>query len=144
MPEATATSSADVATTRQRKRKRGSAAADAPLSAVPKSTEGLLEMARERSRLARILTSETIRLDRIGKKAQVAAAKQEALYWELKRQILVQETLAAGQPVSEKFLNLANTDCPLLSGALTIEIDQELGERKVVLTVMLNILYIFF
>jgi hypothetical protein len=93
--EATATSSTDVATTRQRKRKRRSAAADAPPS-VPKSTEGLLEIARERSHLAQILTSETIRLDRIGKKAQVVAAKQEALYWELKRQILVEETLAAG------------------------------------------------
>jgi hypothetical protein len=96
-------------------------------------------MARERSRLARILTSETIRLDRISKKAQVAVARQEALYWELKRETLVEDTLAAGKPVSEKFLNLTAVDCPLLSGALAVDIDQELGERKIVLTVMITI-----
>jgi hypothetical protein len=60
----------------------------------------------------------------------VEAARQEALYWALRREALVAEMTAKGQVVSEKFKNLSSVaSCPLMSGALTKEIDLDLGDR---------------
>jgi hypothetical protein len=60
----------------------------------------------------------------------VEAARQEALYWALKREALVADMTAKGQTVSQKFKNLSSVEsCPLMSGALTKEIDLDLGDR---------------
>jgi hypothetical protein len=90
-------------------------------------------MTRERSSLIQILTSETILLDRISKKAWVAAAKHEALYWEFTSEILMEETLARGTTCWQNNHDFATVDSPLLSVALGIEFNQEPGERKVLL-----------
>ncbi len=58
------------------------------------------------------------------------AARQEALYWALRREALVADMTAKGQAVSERFKNLSSVaSCPLMSGALAKEIDLDLGHR---------------
>ncbi len=101
-----------------------------PLLAVPNRAEGLLDMTRERSSLIRILTSETILLDRISKKTWVAAAKHEALYWEFTSEILMEETLAGGQPAGKKImiLQLLTLHCCLSPWVLNLIKSQVKGK----------------
>jgi len=96
----------------------------------------------EKSRLARIVASETIRLNRIEKMARIEVAHEEAMYWRLRREALVTDLLAKGANVSEEYTT--STDgSPLLSGALAVRINVDEGERNRILTVMHSI-YLFF
>ncbi len=60
---------------------------------------------------------------------KVEAARQEALYWALKREALVADMTARGQAVSENFKMSSVASCPLMSGALAKEIDLDLRDR---------------
>ncbi len=61
--------------------------------------------------------------------SKVEAARQEALYWALRRETLVADMTARGQAVSQKFRMSSVESCPLMSGALAKEIDRDLGDR---------------
>jgi len=124
----------------KRKRKRGAAPA-APV-VHPTGSSSLMDHLSEKSRLARIVASETIRLNRIEKMARIEVAHEEAMYWRLRREALVTDLLAKGANVSEEYTT--STDgSPLLSGALAVRINVDEGERNRILTVMHSI-YLFF
>lgn len=125
----------------QTKRKRGARKPADP----PSGADTVAEMMRAKFRLDRDLALESVRLDRIAKKAMVEASRQQALYWELMRENVVTELLAKGQSVSDKYKTNVTVDCPLLSGTLASEIDNvELGDREVILTVMSTFLDNFY
>jgi hypothetical protein len=126
------TSNGDVPQRRLGKKRKPVAASQ---SSVPKTSDAVLEMATEKTRLARIVASETIRLERITATAKVEVAKQEALFWALRRKGLVEELLAKGVTVDGKF---SQSEGPLLSGALANDINAEMADRIVLLMVMHN------
>ena len=87
----------------------------------PQSMERMAEVAQEKISQGERLANENIRLLRLERRANILAAKQQALYWAAKREMLGREEQ-----------NIA--PCPLMSGALEKEVD--LGDRNVILTVM--------
>jgi len=80
----------------------------------------MAEVAQEKISQGERLVNENIRLLRLKCRANILAAKQQALYWAAKREML-----------GRKEQNI--TPCPLMSGALEKEVD--LGDRNVILTV---------
>jgi len=67
------------------------------------------------------MSSETIKLNRLEKKAKLEVAKQEALYWQLRREALLLDLRAKGVNVSETYASSLNS--PLISGELASKID---------------------
>ncbi len=75
-------------------------------------------------------TRPRIRIHTTSPSFKVEAARQEALYWALRREALVADMTAKGQAVSQRFKTMSSVEsCPLMSGALAKEIDQDLGDR---------------
>ena len=110
---------------RQRKRRRGAAPEATPTA--PSAHDALMA---EKARLSRIVAADTIRLNRIEREARLEVAREEALYWRLRREALVTELLAKGADVREEY-SASTAERPLNSGALAAQIHVNEGERKV-------------
>jgi len=96
-------------------------------------------MAKERARLDVKVAEETVRLMRLSHCATILAAQQEALFWAFKRERLVKESIAEGQDVSEQQNIDANKTCPLLTGALAADVNQDQGVRNVGMLTVIKI-----
>jgi hypothetical protein len=84
----------------------------------------------EKARLSRIVAADMIRLNQIEREARLEVAREEAMYWGLRREAFVTELLAKGADVREEY-SASTAERPLNSGALTAQLHVEEGERKV-------------
>jgi hypothetical protein len=111
----------------RRQRRNRPAQAVAP----PPSVSAYEAMLAEKSRINRIVGAEMIRLAKIEKMASVEASREKALYWKLRRELMANGANVAN--VSDEYNTVGSS---LHTGALSDMLNDQVGERKGILTVM--------